>query len=247
MGELTQIIKLDATDSTNLYLKNLLSSTSLKDYTVVVTANQLKGRGQMGTVWESEAGKNLTFSVLKCFETLDADRQFEINMAVSLVLHTVLTDLNIPNVKVKWPNDIMSGSKKICGILIENTLNGSFVKTSVIGVGLNVNQDSFGNLTKASSLYLVSGRTFDLDYVLHRIIEKMKSFLGSMENHSFPSAQKQYEALLFRKDIVSTFKKEDGELFPGIIRGVSSTGQLLIEQDDAALVAYSLKEVSLQF
>ncbi|WP_422859264.1 biotin--[acetyl-CoA-carboxylase] ligase [Flagellimonas sp. S174] len=247
MGELSQIIKLDATDSTNLYLKSLAMSNALKDYTTVVTKVQKKGRGQMGTVWKSEAGKNLTFSVLKHFNTLNVDHQFHLNIAVSLALHTVLTDLNIPNVKVKWPNDIMSGSKKICGILIENVLNGSLVKKSVIGIGLNVNQASFNNLDKASSLSLLSGRTFDLDYVLKLILEKIKAFLDTLEQISAFDMKTNYESLLFRKDQVSTFKKQDGELVPGIIRGVSEEGKLIVELEDEIFTQYSFKEVSLQF
>ncbi|MEM9363571.1 MAG: biotin--[acetyl-CoA-carboxylase] ligase [Bacteroidota bacterium] len=247
MGELTEIIKLDATDSTNLYLKNLIQSYTLKDYTTVVAKRQEKGRGQMGTNWESEEGKNLTFSVLKHFNTLDVKHQFHLNIAVSLALHTVLSEIKIPNVKVKWPNDIMSGSKKICGILIENVLIGSSVKQSVIGIGLNVNQVSFGNLIKASSLSVVSGRTFHLDYLLERILVKMKSFLENLENQSFSGMQNQYEALLFRKDVVSTFKRGERELFSGIIRGISETGQLKVELEDDSLTSFSFKEVSLQF
>lgn len=222
-------------------------SSTLKDYTTVVTKVQKKGRGQMGTKWESEEGKNLTFSVLKHFDALKVAHQFHLNIVVSLVLHTVLTDMNIPNVKVKWPNDIMSGSKKICGILIENVLNGSLVKKSIIGIGLNVNQVSFGNLDKASSLALVSGRTFDLDYILNLILEKMKSFLDKTEQISLTSLKTQYEALLFRKDQVSTFKEENGQLFFGIIRGVSEEGKLIVELENDTIKQYSLKEVSLQF
>lgn len=246
MGELTQIIKLDATDSTNLYLKNLLSLTSLKDYTVVVTTNQRKGRGQMGTVWESEAGKNLTFSVLKCFESFEAERQFQINMAVSLGLYTALTELNIPSISVKWPNDIMSGSKKICGILIENILSGSGITKSIIGIGLNVNQNSFGKLSNASSFAMATGRTFDLDFVLQSVLNKLRTFLDPLETSKALSLKNNYESLLFRKDVVSTFKRKDETLFSGIIRGIAPSGQLMLEQEDTTLSFYSLKEVSLQ-
>ena len=247
MGELTQIIKLDATESTNLYLKDLMSSTTLKDYTTVVTNRQTKGRGQTGTSWESEEGKNLTFSVLKNFDSLEVEHQFRLNILVSLALHTALTDLNIPKVKIKWPNDIMSGTNKICGILIENVLNGSLVKRSIIGIGLNVNQNSFGNLTKASSLSLVTGRTFDLDYVLQLILEKMRSFLDNLETVPFASLHSQYESLLFRKDQVSTFKTNDADYFSGIIRRVSQEGKLVVELEDGTFREFSLKQVSLQF
>ncbi len=247
MGELTRIIKLDATDSTNLYLKNLALSTKLNDYTVVVANKQFKGRGQMGTVWESERGKNLTFSILKNFDAFEASKQFNLNMVVSLAIYSTLIDLNVPNLKVKWPNDIMSGSSKVCGILIENVLNGSFIKKAIIGVGLNVNQTSFGKLSKASSLSLVTGHVFELDYVLECILEKLRSLMDGMEKHPLSSLQSQYETLLFRKDKVSTFKKGNDKLFSAIIRGVSSGGQLILELDDGILQRFSMKEVSLQY
>ncbi|MEM6864337.1 MAG: biotin--[acetyl-CoA-carboxylase] ligase [Bacteroidota bacterium] len=247
MGELSQIIKLDATDSTNLYLKDLMLSSTPKDYTVVVTRKQLKGRGQMGTLWESEPGKNLTFSVLKYFDALESNNQFSLNMMVSLAIHTVLTELNVPKVKIKWPNDIMSGSSKICGILIENVLNGSLVRKSIIGIGLNVNQTSFGTLQKASSLAQITGRTFDLDHVLECLLNKMKSFLEGLQEYDLTTLQSQYESLLFRKDMVSTFKTDSGKLFPAIVRGVSSSGQLVLELEDESLSHFSLKEISLQY
>jgi len=223
----------------------MLSST-LKDYTTVITKVQKKGRGQMGAKWQSEEGKNLTFSVLKYLDDVQVNQQFHLNIQVSLAIHMILTDLNIPNVRIKWPNDIMSGSKKICGILIENVLNGSLIKKSIIGIGLNVNQVSFGNLTKASSLSLLTGRSFDLDDLLLQILEKMRSFLDR-EQYSMDGFQAQYEALLFRKDRVSTFKRTSGELFSGIIRGVSKRGKLIVEQEDDTLHEFSLKEISLQY
>ncbi|MEC7263182.1 MAG: biotin--[acetyl-CoA-carboxylase] ligase [Bacteroidota bacterium] len=247
MGEQTQIIKLDATDSTNLYLKELLQTTTLSDYAVVVTKKQLKGRGQMGTVWQSEEGKNLTFSVLKNFDALHVEHQFLLNMSVSMAVVDVLKDLSVPDVSVKWPNDIMSGSFKICGILIENVLKGTFVSQAVIGIGLNVNQTHFENLDKASSLKMVTGTFFDLDELMRRILDRLHHHLEFLESKTVVQLLPSYEKLLFRKDKPSTFTNGQGEMFMGFIRSVSTTGKLILELEDHILREYDLKEVTLLY
>jgi birA, biotin-[acetyl-CoA-carboxylase] ligase region len=247
LGEQTQIIKLDATDSTNLYLKELLQATTLLDYTVVVTKKQLKGRGQMGTVWQSEEGKNLTFSVLKNFDALHVEHQFLLNMGVSMAVVDVLKELAVPDVSVKWPNDIMSGTFKICGILIENVLKGTFVSQAIIGIGLNVNQAHFENLDKASSLKMITGTFFDLDELMHRILERLQYHLEFLESKTVAQLLPSYEKILFRKDKPSTFTNAQGEMFMGFIRSVSTTGKLILELEDHILKEYDLKEVTLLY
>ena len=140
-----QIIKLDATGSTNDYLRSILSAKTLEDYTVVIAENQFAGRGQRGNSWVSEPGKNLTFSFLKRNLTLNPQNHFILNMGVSLALHDALSAIGVPGLTIKWPNDIMSGNSKICGILIENLISGAQIRHSIIGIGLNVNQTNFGN------------------------------------------------------------------------------------------------------
>ena len=247
MGEQTRIIKLDATDSTNSFLKGLLLSSPLEDYTTVVALKQLQGRGQMGTVWQSEEGKNLTFSVLKIFDVLSVEQQFALNIGVSMAVVDVMKELTIPNVKVKWPNDIMSGSSKICGILIENILKGPMVGHAIIGIGLNVNQTEFGDLGKASSLKLVSGRTFHLDELLDRILDRLRFHLDHIEEKTVTQLLPAYEKLLFRKDKPSTFTDENGEKFMGFIRKVSPMGKLILELEDQIFREFDLKEVTLLY
>ena len=247
MGEHSQIIKLDATDSTNFFLKELLRSKTLADGTVVVTKNQTKGRGQIGSAWQSEAGKNLTFSVLKNFDALYVQHQFVLNIVASLAIYDVLNQLNIPNLKVKWPNDIMSGSSKICGILIENILKGQFIQQSIIGIGLNVNQTGFQNLANASSLKEITGKSFDLDELLHKILERMKQQFIGIEGKTVTQLSPSYEKVLFRKDKPSTFQDENGNIFMGFIRKISSSGKLILELEDNVFKEYGLKEVSLLY
>ena len=131
------IIKLDAIDSTNAYLKTLVSTNTVEDYTVVVAKHQTEGRGQMGTQWHVEDGKNLTVSVLTHMKGFALDHSFYISMITSLAIVETLQSFNIPKLHVKWPNDILSENKKICGILIENVIKQDVISASIIGIGLN--------------------------------------------------------------------------------------------------------------
>lgn len=241
-----QLIKLNATDSTNAYLKELLLTGIPDDFTVVMAHEQLKGRGQMGTSWVSDPGKNLTFSVLNITKGLGVGSQFLLNIAVSLAIYDTLLKLQVPDLKIKWPNDIMSGHSKICGILIENILSGQQIQASIIGIGLNVNQLAFANLPNVSSLKLLLGRTLPLEELLKKIVDNLSVYLKEKikeENHLFS----RYESLLFRRDKPSTFRNSEGEMFMGFIKGVTIEGKLLILLEDDILQEFDLKEVRLLF
>ncbi|WP_411032271.1 biotin--[acetyl-CoA-carboxylase] ligase [Spongiimicrobium sp. 3-5] len=242
-----KLVKLDATDSTNLYLKNSMLSNTLDDYTVVMTKKQLKGRGQMGTTWLSEAGKNLTFSVLKNNLAMPASKQFLLNKCVSLAVSDALKEFGIPNITIKWPNDILSGHYKICGILIENVLSGNKIQASIIGVGLNVNQTKFNDLPHVSSLKLILGRKLELEELLMGIVKALKKYLNLLPDTFDDNLHMLYEDRLFRKDKPSTFKNVDGDLFMGFIRGVSDQGKLIVGLEDDVLKEYDLKEIKLLY
>ena len=222
-------------------------STKVDDFTVVTTKNQEQGRGQMGTKWLAEPGKNLTFSVLKKDEALEVADQFLLNMCVSLAMYEALKELNIPNLTVKWPNDILSANSKICGILIENILTGSKIQSSIIGIGLNVNQLSFNNLPNVSSLKLLKGETFNLDEVLLLIIVKLKKYLTSNYLNSPDVLRALYQEIMFRIHKPSTFKDKEGKMFMGFIKGVSSSGKLIVLLEDNIFKEYNLKEIQLLY
>ncbi|PIF01634.1 MAG: biotin--[acetyl-CoA-carboxylase] ligase [Maribacter sp.] len=241
------IIKLSATDSTNLYLKNLMSENSLEDFTIVVADTQTLGRGQMGTTWESEPCKNLTFSVLKKMKTARIKNLFSLNICVSMAVFNTLGKLGIPDLKVKWPNDILSGHSKICGILIENILSGNQLLSSVIGIGLNVNQEKFIGLSNVSSLKLLMGKTFDLEELLFLFQDELKGSFLKMENKGSVFMRDEYENVLFRKDKPSTFKDAGGKMFMGFIKGVSDQGRLMVTLEDNAQKEFDMKEISLLY
>lgn len=246
-GRPMHLIKLDATDSTNTYLKNLLQYSELDDFTTVMTREQSKGKGQVGASWESEAAKNLTFSVLKNFNNLSVSAAFDLNICASLAVLNALRQFSIPELHVKWPNDILSGNTKICGILVENILLGKQIKSAVIGIGLNVNQTEFHTVSNATSMKLLLGRTFNLEEVMTIVLKELHKLLVLLEEKGFGSVRFAYQEELFRKDKPSTFTNREGALIMGFIRGVSIAGKLRVELEDAVLKEYDLKEVRLLY
>ncbi|MCL5130412.1 MULTISPECIES: biotin--[acetyl-CoA-carboxylase] ligase [unclassified Algibacter] len=242
-----RIIKLDATNSTNSYLRELISKGKVDDFTVVSTKKQTKGRGQMGTVWESSTSKNLTFSVFKDVSFLEMEQCFYISMVTALAALKTLKELAIPKLSVKWPNDILSENKKVCGVLIENVIKQSQLQGSIIGIGLNVNQTDFENLPKASSLKSISGKFFVLDEVLVALILNLKYYFGILEAGNLKVLKDEYETNLFRKDKPSTFKDAEGLMFSGFITGISSDGKLEVLLEDEIIKTFDLKEISLLY
>ncbi len=241
-----RIIKLDATESTNQYLKEMAMKKQLEDFTVVSCTHQQKGRGQMGNTWTSEKGKNLTVSVLKHFSDLDVSKVFYLNQAVSLAILKVLRNLAIPGVKVKWPNDIMSGNQKICGILIETLLKANRLRSCIIGFGLNVNQTEFGVLEKASSMKNITGQYYDLEPLLDQILDQLEQYLKfTTASGGQQQLRKEYESALFQKDALSLFSPTVGERFQGRILGVSEAGRLMVVKQDGVLTSFDNKEVQL--
>jgi len=241
------IIKLSAIDSTNGYLKALAATKMPKDFTVVVAEDQTGGRGQMGTVWQSEASKNLTFSVFKDVSHLGVDQQFYVSMATALAITSALRELRIPKLSIKWPNDILAEHKKVGGILIENIIKNNKLQGTIIGVGINVNQRYFDNLPQASSLYSLTGVVHSVDEVLQRILKQLETNLNHLESRHFEILQQNYEASLFRRHKPSTFQMPNGQTFSGFINGVTKDGKLQILLEDNVNKAFDLKEVKLLY
>ena len=242
-----KIIKLDAIDSTNSFLKELAQNSSLKDYTVVVTKNQTSGRGQMNNSWNSEPNKNLTFSIFTKFKNLFIEQQPYLSFAVALAIFEVLNKASVPNLAIKWPNDIMSGNKKICGILVETTFNQQKIKNTVIGIGLNVNQTEFPkNLSHASSLMNILGKEFDLEKMMTQLTENIRLKIDALEHKQFEPIHQDYLKYLYKKDVPTAFKNEKTQLFfMGMIKDVSKSGNLRIQLEDDSIVEFGIKEISI--
>ena len=171
---------------------------------------------------------------------------FYISMAISLAIFKTLKTLNIPDLSIKWPNDILSADKKICGILIENVIKNK-LNSTIIGVGVNVNQTNFQELPQASSLKNITGVHYNLDEVLQRIIKYTKEYSSVLQQGDYEAVKNEYEANLFRKNKPSTFKNAEGDLFSGFIKGVTKYGKLQVILEDEIVKKFDLKEITLLY
>ena len=241
-----KLIKLDAIDSTNEFLKGLANKQVLENFTVVSAENQTKGKGQMGAVWASEGSKNLTMSVLVKDFLSAIDQLFNLNIVVSLAVIEVLEAVNIPNLSVKWPNDIMSYNKKIGGILIENSIKSDGTIVSVVGLGLNVNQTNFENLPKASSLAVVSGKEFNKELLLISICKAIENKIA-LWNSSPISFWEKYTKNLFKNGVPMPFSDGNNKNFMGIIQGVSAIGKLQVMLEDDSIAEFDIKEIQMLY
>jgi BirA family biotin operon repressor/biotin-[acetyl-CoA-carboxylase] ligase len=241
-----KIKKISTTRSTNDYLKDWSRKEVLENFTVVVAEEQTAGRGQRENIWHSEKGKNLTFSMLIRLGDFEVSRQFELNQAVSLGLLMAIKKVLSKNFssKIKWPNDILVNEKKIAGILIENTISGSKIKQSVVGIGLNVNQINLpASLPNASSLQALTTNSFDLDILLKELVLSIQNYIFELEQNADFMQEYLQNLFQFKKDSQYLSNKNNIE-FTGKIVGVSSEGKLDIQTKNGILNTYNFKEIT---
>lgn len=239
-----KLIKLHTTTSTNSFLKELSKETPIENFTAVVTDTQTSGRGQVEQKWQSESFKNLTFSVFVSFDDLRIVHQKYLNFAISLAIFNTIEPLDLPKLTIKWPNDILSDNKKLCGVLIENQLKMNKINSSVIGIGLNVNQLIFNELPDATSLKIIKQIDFDLDQLLEKIIVNLKIQIRNLAQKNFVMLERDYLSSLYKFNKPSMFRDEINQhLFMGKIVGVSSEGKLQVELEDELVKDFGLKEI----
>ena len=194
-------IKLTEIDSTNSYLER--NAHELPSPTLVTCGRQTAGRGQRGNSWESEPGKNLTFSMLLRPDLLPA-QQFYISEAVALSICDSLGEMCGVECRVKWPNDIYAGDRKICGILISHSLSGSRINHTVAGAGVNVNQDRFfSGAPNPVSVRQITGREYPLDELLEDMAARIAArvaALSSADADALASLHREYRNRLWRGD-----------------------------------------------
>ena len=241
------IIKLPAIDSTNSYLKELTTKQTVENFTVVVAENQTNGRGQRGANWEVESGKNLTFSVLIKDVLLNFEEVFNLNVVVAVSLFQVFSNLKIPNLSIKWANDILADKKKICGILIENQFKSNSEIFSVIGIGINVNQENFSNLPQASSLKKISGQEWSKEEVLLNFLNQFQNNINLYKNEGATYFWEMYHENLFKKNVPMAFENSSSDKFMGIIKQVLPNGLLQIELEDDSLKLFDIKEIKMLY
>ena len=242
-----KLIKLDAIDSTNDYLKALHRKVVLEDEVIVLANHQTKGRGQAASNWFSEAGKSLAFSMFKRVLGLETKWQFAVNWAVSLGVKNGLERCGMNEITIKWPNDILAGDRKICGILIENQWHAHKMTSSVIGVGINVNNLNFNNLPNASSMAIHTSSSYDMSLVLENVTQCISSELDRLLKGDYQDLKRDYEEHLFRINTPSEFKNNQGIRWKGTIKGVSVQGQLEVELEDGSLQLFEMKQLQLLY
>ena len=244
------VIWLDTIDSTNS--EALRRLPELESGTVLAAREQTAGRGQRGNTWFTEPGKNLTFSIVLKFgegglPPLRATDAFWLNYVISVAVADFLQSHAIW-CKVKWPNDVYVGKNKICGILIENALEGGNVAASVIGIGLNINQRNFPQLANATSLWSLTGEEHPLEECLEKVLTLIEGWLPYLQDKDKrQSLFSHYSRRLFNLDVNARYHDyiEERE-YTGIIKGVSEDGRLMIwdlETPGKPICYYRFKEV----
>ncbi len=236
-------IHLSCVDSTNNYAAILLKSGHSKPGTVILADEQTNGRGQRGSVWQSEPGLNLQFSAIWTPKNLSIQNQRFLNFAVGIALVRYLKKMEI-SAQIKWPNDILVEGNKISGILIENNLRGELISTAIIGIGMNVNQLEFENLI-AASLKGVLKHNFIIQEVLEGVLFELNKMLKYIHENRFEELETLYFEHLFGYNVQLQFEDMNG-LFRGEIVGVDESGKLLV-LSDGEIKTYGLKELKFLF
>ncbi len=238
------LINLLAVDSTNNFLKNLLSkSEPLPEGTVIMAEDQFAGRGQQQNIWHAEPGKNLTFSLLLKPHFLPLNKQFLLNMAISIAINKALSVYVGHGLSIKWPNDIYFNDQKLGGVLIENAIVGHTLKNAIIGIGLNVNQTTFPEELgkKATSIYQILQENVNLPNLLAEICSQIESLYLQLKAGNYTFLMQNYVDKLYRMNEPSLFR-QNGEVFEGKITGVSESGLLQLWKDGTNH-QYNFKEI----
>jgi BirA family transcriptional regulator, biotin operon repressor / biotin---[acetyl-CoA-carboxylase] ligase len=219
-----RVIYLPKCHSTNDIAAEMIRSNSADDGTIIITDFQSGGRGQRGNTWISQQGSNLLFSIILRPEFLTAGNIFSLNMAVSLGIFDALIPA-LQALKIKWPNDIFHYDKKLGGILIENNIQGSRVLSSVVGIGLNVNQESF-ETDKAVSMKQISGVHLDRSDIFRKIILGIDNKYSMLNEFRSEELYNNYIKVLYRLGEKHRFRSR--EEFSGTIVGIDDLGRLKV-------------------
>lgn len=238
----SKIERIDELGSSNNYAATQLLTKRLPEGIVFVANSQVDGRGQVSNKWESESNKNLTFSFLLYPDFIEIMQQFEISKAISLGVVDFLKELT-DHVFIKWPNDIYIGSRKVAGILIENSIRIDKISSCIVGIGLNINQQEFtSDAPNPVSLSQITGKIYDLEASLSNLCAKIDIRYHQLLNKDFGQIDDDYTEMLYQRDSWSPYSDENGD-YEGQILGVDQIGRLKIETRTGIVNKYHFKEV----
>ncbi|WP_417601917.1 biotin--[acetyl-CoA-carboxylase] ligase [Owenweeksia hongkongensis] len=233
----------ESLDSTNNYLKELIGKKDVQEGLVVTADYQTSGRGQIGNTWASEPGVNLLMSVFFKPHYLNASHSFYFNMSVCLAVADALNFFHA-GFQVKWPNDILFDGKKICGILIENSLMGKNIQHSVVGIGINVNQNIFDkNTNKATSLRQILGHEVEMRYFTNKVLEMLEKRYHQLQRDRYGLLQDYFAFLYGYKQTVAAFI--EGKKVMATIIDVLADGHLKAEINGKTEL-FQFKEISFE-
>ena len=237
------LIKLNATSSTNDKVKMLLKSKKIKPGDIVWADYQYKGRGQYKNKWNSSRGKNLLISLYREFKGLKSKQVSYINFAISLsVIKTIEHYISSDNY-IKWPNDIMSGQKKISGILIENNIKADELNNSIIGIGININQIRFINIVNATSIKLITNTEIRIEEVLDKLIKNIRVYLKVLIDKDFRKIMDLYNSKLYGKDYCKFLIND--ETFEGKVINVNPSGSVNVKINGFGIKEYESNEIKI--
>ena len=237
-------IHLNETHSTNSYLRELIMREKEQpEGTVVITDYQTAGRGQKGNSWESERGKNLTFSILLHPNHIPPGKQFILSQLISIAIVKVLKEYD-RYFSRKWPNDIYWKEKKIAGMLIEVDLTGSSLSNAIIGIGININQRHFkSDAPNPVSLTQITGKEHNLSELLEKILDSIVDAYNKYSPDNEEEIRQKYMALLFRNKGVYPYLYGE-EIFNASIEGIEPNGQLILKKENGSIHTFAFKEIS---
>ena len=237
-----QIIKLNTVDSTNNYAAKFLKQTKVPFGTVIMARYQTSGKGQRNGVWDAEGESNLLMSVILDTQFLPIEKVFFLSKVVALALNCSVCQFGIQS-SIKWPNDLVVGKKKIAGVLIENQWIGQQLSSSIIGIGLNINQVFFPPSYNATSLKLLTSRSFIVEDILKVICQNLNQFYNQLLDLEFEKIDLAYHEFLINYNQLTNFKKEN-EVFTAKVNGVSEGGELILQLKSGQVKNYKLKEIT---
>jgi BirA family biotin operon repressor/biotin-[acetyl-CoA-carboxylase] ligase len=231
-------------NSTNQYALNLLAKSRPSEGTVISTYRQVSGRGQIGRKWEGEPDKNIAISLILYPSFLAVRQQFLLNQAMALATADFLTKYSEKTVKVKWPNDIYIEDRKVAGILIQNTLSGTRFQSSVVGIGVNVNQEAFPEtLPNPTSLKRETGREYDLGSSTSTLCHCLEARYLQLKSGQEQRLKADYLERLYRRGQKTAFYPANGNVFYGTIQGLNEQGKLLIEMENGEREVFDLQSI----
>lgn len=238
------LIDLPQVASTNAYAQSLLSGDKPADGTVISTFQQTDGRGQVGSKWESEPGKNISLSLILYPDFMVVKDQFLLNIFVSLAVFDFVKNC-LPEypVSIKWPNDIYVGDRKLGGILLQNSLINTQIRSTVVGIGININQTAFlTNPPNPTSMRLEAGHDFELSNLVPSLCEFLESRYLQLKAGKIVPLQQAYLQQLYRFGVMANYHRANGENFEGIITGIDPTGRLVMSIEGRE-ESFDLKEL----